>query len=80
MPALNQEDMSSHLGTFGDDNRRNRVRSLKKKAMVASTRPLNALKPRSNMRVSNCQFASISIDDVRDEEEEKILEGKEIRY
>ncbi|XP_023755053.1 phosphatidylinositol/phosphatidylcholine transfer protein SFH9 isoform X1 [Lactuca sativa] len=73
MPALNQEDMSSHLGTFGDDNRRNRVRSLKKKAMVASTRPLNALKPRSNMRVSNCQFASISIDDVRDEEEEKVV-------
>ncbi|CAI9288357.1 unnamed protein product [Lactuca saligna] len=73
MPALNQEDMSSHLGTFGDDNRRNRVRSLKKKAMVASTRPLNALKPRSNKRVSNCQFASISIDDVRDEEEEKVV-------
>lgn len=41
--------------------------------MVASTRPLNALKPRSNMRVSNCQFASISIDDVRDEEEEKVV-------
>lgn len=76
MQALNQEDRGTQrydLGTFGDDNRRGRVRSLKKKAMGASTRPINPLKPRSNKRVSNCQFASISIDDVRDEEEEKIV-------
>lgn len=77
MPALNQEDRSSHtydIGTFGDDKKRVRVRSLKKKAMSASsTKPINSLKIRSNKRVSNCQFASISIDDVRDEEEEKTV-------
>ncbi|KAI3526503.1 hypothetical protein L1887_05760 [Cichorium endivia] len=73
MTALNQEDGSTHLGIFTDDKRRVRVRSLKKKAMVASTRPVNPLKIRSNKRVSNCQFASISIDDVRDEEEEEVV-------
>lgn len=76
MTALNQEDRSIQrydLGTFGDDKRRVRVRSLKKKTMGASTRPINSFKTRSNKRVSNCQFASISIDDVRDEEEEKVV-------
>ncbi|XP_071721262.1 phosphatidylinositol/phosphatidylcholine transfer protein SFH9 [Rutidosis leptorrhynchoides] len=76
MQAINQEDRSTQrydLGTFGDDNRRGKVRSLKKKAMGASTRPIIPLHMRSNKRVSNCQFASISIDDVRDEEEEKTV-------
>ncbi|XP_024974132.1 phosphatidylinositol/phosphatidylcholine transfer protein SFH9-like [Cynara cardunculus var. scolymus] len=76
MTALNQEDRSTQrygLGTFGDDKRRVRVRSLKKKTMGASTRPMNSFKTRSNKRVLNCQFASISIDDVRDEEEEKVV-------
>ncbi|KAL4587959.1 hypothetical protein LXL04_000836 [Taraxacum kok-saghyz] len=73
MPALIHEDTSTHLGTSGDDKKRVRARSLKKKAMVASTRPINSIKTRSNKRVSNCKFASISIDDVRDEEEEKVV-------
>nr|XP_043609565.1 phosphatidylinositol/phosphatidylcholine transfer protein SFH9 isoform X2 [Erigeron canadensis] len=60
-------------GTFGDDSRRVRFRSLKKKAMGVSTKPINSLKTRGNKRVSNCKFASISIDDVRDEEEEKVV-------
>lgn len=76
MPALNQEDKNTQrydLGTFWDDKRRVRVRSLKKKAMGVSTRPINSLDTGSNKRVSNCQFASISIDDVRDEGEEKVV-------
>lgn len=73
MPVLNQEERNTHLGTFGDDKRKIRVRPLKKKAMVASTKPVNSLKTQFNKRVSNCQFASISIDDVRDEEEENVV-------
>nr|GEY77093.1 phosphatidylinositol/phosphatidylcholine transfer protein SFH9 isoform X1 [Tanacetum cinerariifolium] len=74
MPALNQEDKSTQvydLGTFGDDKRRVRVKSSKKKSISESTRPISSVKTRSNKRASNCQFASISIDDVRDEEEEE---------
>ncbi|KAI3742413.1 hypothetical protein L1987_60094 [Smallanthus sonchifolius] len=74
--SLNQEDRSTQrydLGTIGDDKKRVRVRSLKKIAMGAKTNPMSSLKTRSNKRVSNCQFASISIDDVRDDEEEKVV-------
>ncbi|KAJ9543541.1 hypothetical protein OSB04_023248, partial [Centaurea solstitialis] len=39
----------------------------------SSRPPMNSFKTRSNKRVSNCRFASISIDDVRDEEEEKVV-------
>nr|GEX14835.1 phosphatidylinositol/phosphatidylcholine transfer protein SFH9-like isoform X1 [Tanacetum cinerariifolium] len=56
------------LGKFEEEKRRIRARSLKKKAMVASARLTNSLKRR---RVSNCRYAHISVDDVRDEEEEK---------
>ncbi|PWA64157.1 sec14p-like phosphatidylinositol transfer family protein [Artemisia annua] len=74
--TLNQEDKSTQvydLGTFGDDKRRVRVKSSKKKSISDSTRPINSVKTRSNKRASNCQFASISIDDVRDEEEEETV-------
>ncbi|KAL8260732.1 hypothetical protein R6Q59_028685 [Mikania micrantha] len=76
MLALNQEDRSTQkydLGTVGDDKKRVRVRSLKKKAMTAATNPINSLKKRGNKRVLNCQFASISVGDVRHEEDEKVV-------
>ncbi|KAL8213939.1 hypothetical protein R6Q57_003388 [Mikania cordata] len=78
MQALNQEDKSTQkydLGTVGDDKKRVRVRvrSLKKKAMTAAINPINSLKKRGNKRVLNCQFASISIGEVRDEEDEKVV-------
>ncbi|KAJ0691981.1 putative CRAL-TRIO lipid binding domain, CRAL/TRIO domain, CRAL/TRIO domain superfamily [Helianthus annuus] len=57
------------LGKFEEEKRRIRVRSLKKKTMVASTRlSSSSIKRR---RVSNCRFSHISIDEVRDEVEEK---------
>ncbi|KAL7582315.1 hypothetical protein Lser_V15G41938 [Lactuca serriola] len=65
MPAVRYD-----LGKFEEEKRRIRVRCLKKKALVASSRLSNSLRKR---RVSNCQFAHISIDDVRDEEEEKAV-------
>ncbi|KAI3749634.1 hypothetical protein L2E82_20249 [Cichorium intybus] len=58
------------LAKFEEAKRRIRVRSLRKKSIVASTRLSNSLKKR---RISNCKFAHISIDDVRDEEEEKAV-------
>ncbi|MFS7897491.1 putative CRAL-TRIO lipid binding domain, CRAL/TRIO domain, CRAL/TRIO domain superfamily [Helianthus anomalus] len=70
MPALNQEDRSGQRCDLGDDKKRVRVRSLKKKAMGGMP---NAVKTPSNKRVSNCRFASVSIDDVRDDEEEKVV-------
>ncbi|KAK1437368.1 hypothetical protein QVD17_03159 [Tagetes erecta] len=59
-----------NLGKFEEEKRRIRVRSLKKKTVVASTRLSNTIRRR---RVSNCQFSHISIDEVRDEEEEKAV-------
>ncbi|KAM0064444.1 putative CRAL-TRIO lipid binding domain, CRAL/TRIO domain, CRAL/TRIO domain superfamily [Helianthus debilis subsp. tardiflorus] len=70
MPALNQEDRSGQRCDLGDDKKRVRVRSLKKKAMGGMP---NDVKTPSNKRVSNCRFASVSIDDVRDDEEEKVV-------
>lgn len=55
-----------------DEKRRIRIRSLKKKAMTASTRFTHSLKKR-NKRVAPCQFESIAVDDFRDEEEEKAV-------
>ncbi|PWA93069.1 CRAL-TRIO lipid binding domain-containing protein [Artemisia annua] len=64
------DEVRYDLGKFEEEKRRIRARSLKKKAMVASTRHTNSFKKR---RVLNCQFAHISVDDVRDDEEEKAV-------
>jgi hypothetical protein len=56
-----------------DVEKRIRIRSLKKKAMDTSNRfTHNNLRKRSR-RVANCRFASISIDDLRDEKEEEAV-------
>ncbi|EEF41238.1 transporter, putative [Ricinus communis] len=52
-----------------DDRRRRKSRSLKKKAMSASTRLTHSLRKRGR-RVADCRFAAISIHDVRDAKEE----------
>lgn len=58
----------SEIETSEDEKRRTRIRSFKKKAMNASSKFTHTLRKRSK-RVSPCRFASISIEDVRDERE-----------
>uniref|UniRef100_A0A5B6YXH8 Putative phosphatidylinositol/phosphatidylcholine transfer protein SFH9 n=1 Tax=Davidia involucrata TaxID=16924 RepID=A0A5B6YXH8_DAVIN len=73
--VLIQEDegtKKSDIETSEDEKRRTRNRSLKKKAMNASSRFTHTLKRRGK-RVAHCRFASFSIEDVRDEEEEKAV-------
>ncbi|CAN4093781.1 unnamed protein product [Withania somnifera] len=55
-----------------DEKRRTRIRSLKKRAMNASTKLTHSLKRRSK-RVAHCRFASISTEDFRDEKEEEAV-------
>lgn len=72
-----QEDDKSRtfdIETSEDDRRRSsRSRSLKKRTANASTRLTNTLRKRSSKRVSNCRYALISVDDVRDAEEEEAV-------
>ncbi|XP_059431985.1 phosphatidylinositol/phosphatidylcholine transfer protein SFH9 isoform X2 [Corylus avellana] len=75
--ASNQEEGKGKSGCEAetaseDERRRVRGRSLKKKAMSASTRLSHTLRKRGN-RVADCRFASISIYDVRDAKEEQAV-------
>ena len=56
-----------------DERRRSRSRSLKKRTANASMRLTNTLRRRSSKRVANCRYALISVDDVRDAEEEEAV-------
>ncbi|KAF3435973.1 hypothetical protein FNV43_RR23065 [Rhamnella rubrinervis] len=70
-----QEDEKSRtfdIETSEDERRRSRGRSLKKKTMNASMKFTNSLRKRGK-RVANCRYASISIEDVRDAEEEEAV-------
>lgn len=60
------------METSEDERRRYRGRSLKKKTMNASMKFTNTLRKRGK-RVANCRYASISIEDVRDAEEEEAV-------
>lgn len=62
----------SDFDTSDDERRRIQIRSLKKKAINASSKFTNNLRKRSK-RVAPCHFASILIEDVRDEEEEQAV-------
>lgn len=73
--VLVQEDEKSRnldMETSEDERRRSRGRSLKKKTMNASMKFTNTLRKRGK-RVANCRYASISIEDVRDAEEEEAV-------
>ncbi|XP_021763462.1 phosphatidylinositol/phosphatidylcholine transfer protein SFH9-like isoform X1 [Chenopodium quinoa] len=54
--------------------RRTRIKSLRKKAASASTKLAHGLKKRGK-RVADCKFASIAIDDFRDEKEEEAVDA-----
>ncbi|KAG4921635.1 hypothetical protein JHK85_051383 [Glycine max] len=58
--------------TSEDEWQKSRTRSLRRKAMTASTRLAYSLRKR-NTRVANSDFASIFIEDVRDANEEKAV-------
>ncbi|RZB41247.1 Phosphatidylinositol/phosphatidylcholine transfer protein SFH9, partial [Glycine soja] len=58
--------------TSEDEWRKSRTRSLRRKAMTASTRLAYSLRKR-NTHVANSDFASIFIEDVRDANEEKAV-------
>lgn len=73
--VLFQEDEKSRnfdIETSEDERRRSRGRSLKKKTMNASMKFTNSLRKRGK-RVANCRYASISIEDVRDADEEEAV-------
>ncbi|RDX61340.1 Phosphatidylinositol/phosphatidylcholine transfer protein SFH9, partial [Mucuna pruriens] len=72
---LGQEDergRSMEPETSEDEWRKSRARSLRRKAMTASTRLTCNLRKR-NTRVADCEFSSIFIEDVRDANEEKAV-------
>ncbi|KAK7373648.1 hypothetical protein VNO80_07063 [Phaseolus coccineus] len=72
---LAQEDercRSFEPETSEDEWRKSRARSLRRKAMTASTRLTYSLRKR-NTRVADSEFASIFIEDVRDANEEKAV-------
>lgn len=57
-----------------EEKRRRRMRSLslRKKAVNASTKISHTLRKRSK-RVAHCQYASVSVEEIRDEGEEKAI-------
>ncbi|CAJ1796126.1 unnamed protein product [Sphenostylis stenocarpa] len=73
--VLAQEDergRSLEPETSEDEWRKSRARSLRRKAMTASTRLTYSLRKR-NTRVADSEFTSIFIEDVRDANEEKAV-------
>lgn len=60
------------LETSEDEKRRRKARSLRKKAMSASTRLTHSLRKRGK-RVADCRYAAISINDFRDAKEEEAV-------
>ncbi|KAK8711713.1 hypothetical protein V6N13_146982 [Hibiscus sabdariffa] len=66
------KDGSSEFGTSEDEKRRMHRGSLKKKAITASTKLTHSLRKHSR-RVSDCKYTEISLEDVRDAEEEKVV-------
>lgn len=69
-----ERDRRSDFEISEDEKKRIRIRSLKKKAMNASNKISHTLRRRSS-RVAHCRYASISIDDYRDEKEEESVNG-----
>lgn len=72
--AEDEKGRRSDPETSEDERPRRRIRSLKKKAMSASTRFTHTLR-KCGKRVVDCQFAAFSIEDVRDAEEEDAVDA-----
>ncbi|KAK6940535.1 CRAL-TRIO lipid binding domain [Dillenia turbinata] len=72
MIESDEKTRKSDLETSEEEKKRTRIRSLKKKAMNASTKISHSLRKRGK-RVADCQFAAISINDVRDADEEEAV-------
>lgn len=70
MPGEEERARRSDFEISEEEKKRIRIRSLKKKAMNASNKISHTLRRRST-RVAHCRYASISIDDYRDEKEEE---------
>ncbi|GAV70697.1 CRAL_TRIO domain-containing protein/CRAL_TRIO_N domain-containing protein, partial [Cephalotus follicularis] len=70
----NERTRGLYFENFEDEKRRSttRARSLKKKAMSASTKLTHSLRKRSK-RVADCRYSSLSIEDVRDAKEEEAV-------
>lgn len=58
--------------TSEDEWRKSRSRSLRRRAMTASTKLTYSLRKRNN-RVADCRYPSIMIEDVRDAKEEQAV-------
>lgn len=65
---------SDHDIMSADEKRRRQIRSLRKKAVSASTRITHTLKKHSK-RLVHCRFASISTEEFLDEVEEKAVDA-----
>lgn len=71
--GLDDERVGSvELETSEDEWRKSQSRSLRRRAMTASTRLTYSLRKRNN-RVADCRNPSILIEDVRDANEEKAV-------
>ncbi|CAO2824511.1 unnamed protein product [Amaranthus hypochondriacus] len=73
MPEEIQEERKLEIEVSEDEPvRRTRIRSLRKKAVNASSKLAHGLKKRGR-RIADCKFAAIAIDDFRDEKEEEAV-------
>ncbi|CAL0302772.1 unnamed protein product [Lupinus luteus] len=72
----NERGVSFEPKTSEDECRKSRSRSVRRKAMTASTRLTYSLSLRKrNNRVADCQAASVFIEDVRDANEEEAVKS-----
>ncbi|KAK1272967.1 hypothetical protein QJS04_geneDACA007882 [Acorus gramineus] len=67
-----RRDRKSDVENSEDERRRTRIGSFRKKALNASTKITHSLKKRGKRKV-DCRFPSVSIEDIRDAEEERAV-------